>query len=227
MERKQQYRNSKRCFGSGRWFTSATEAGPAASGWQTAGGSSYWNVACLFNTQVLLSEPLRSAAWVVCLIGNMSSLAMLHLSANMLSGTIPDGVCELTALNYLNVQGNDLSGSIPSCICELAALTELDMYSNHLIGSIPSCIGISGLKSLTHVNLHGNGLSGTIPDGVCESTALTYLNVRANELSGSLPSCICELLHVTKVLTTRFCFILFFGGTSCFQRYNVECKIIM
>ncbi|MBQ3174875.1 MAG: leucine-rich repeat domain-containing protein [Bacteroidales bacterium] len=43
----------------------------------------------------------------------------LYLNNNKLTGSIPESMCNLTALKYLNLQNNQLTGIIPAGIFAL------------------------------------------------------------------------------------------------------------
>ncbi|KAF2299671.1 hypothetical protein GH714_002301 [Hevea brasiliensis] len=64
-------------------------------------------------------------------------LAYIDLSVNLLFGTIPLGITQLSKLIYLDLLYNLLSGSIPPEIGLLTNLDILHLAANHLNGSIP------------------------------------------------------------------------------------------
>ncbi|XP_029151940.1 receptor-like protein EIX2 [Arachis hypogaea] len=53
----------------------------------------------------------------------LSSLQILRLRQNMLSGSIPSQICELSSLKILDLSRNNLNGSIPWCIRNLRGMT--------------------------------------------------------------------------------------------------------
>ncbi|XP_058110112.1 probable LRR receptor-like serine/threonine-protein kinase At3g47570 [Magnolia sinica] len=118
---------------------------------------------------------------------NCSSLQMLELSNNRLSGMLPDSIANLsTQLTRLSFRSNRIFGSIPSGIQNLVGLTLLDMRSNFLTSVIP--IGVGKLNKLEVLFLDSNGLSGKIPPSLGNITRLSYLYLHENKLSGSIPS---------------------------------------
>ncbi|CAI7801497.1 unnamed protein product [Closterium sp. NIES-53] len=87
-----------------------------------------------------------------------------YFGDNDLTGSIPDSISALTALELLSLGGNSLTGSIPDSIFALTALKSLDLSSNSLTGSIPD--SITALRALGYLNLRKNNLTGPIPDSL-------------------------------------------------------------
>ncbi|XP_039135663.1 receptor-like protein EIX2 [Dioscorea cayenensis subsp. rotundata] len=91
----------------------------------------------------------------------LSSFKFIDLSANKLSGQIPEEIVNLVALQNLDLSCNKLSGEIPSNIGLMQSLESLDLSRNMLIGSIPP--SLSTIDFLGSLNLSHNNLSGKIP----------------------------------------------------------------
>ncbi|KAJ4768657.1 Leucine-rich repeat protein kinase family protein [Rhynchospora pubera] len=116
-------------------------------------------------------------------LGRLSSLRVLSLRSNRLSGTIPDDLLNLPLLRSLFLQENELSGEIPSSIGNLGGLYRLDLSDNALTGSIP--FSINNLTQLRTLRLQGNQLNGTLPS--ISIASLQQFNVSDNQLNGSIP----------------------------------------
>ncbi|KAL2993618.1 hypothetical protein AAZX31_10G122500 [Glycine max] len=99
---------------------------------------------------------------------NLRLLVNMDLSNNNLSGSIPEEITLLSALQGLNVSYNHLSGHIPKRVGDMKSLESLDLSHDQLSGAIPD--SISSLTSLSHLNLSYNNLSGPIPKGTQLST---------------------------------------------------------
>ena len=72
-----------------------------------------------------------------------STLMMLDLSYNEISGSIQDMIQDLSysKLNFLLLKGNYITGDIPKQLCQLIDLTLLDLSDNNFFGTIPYCLG--------------------------------------------------------------------------------------
>ncbi|OMO96187.1 hypothetical protein COLO4_15441 [Corchorus olitorius] len=87
----------------------------------------------------------------------------IDLSANNLTGDIPNELGNLKGLFSLNLSRNLLTGKIPDNIGNIESLESLDLSMNRLEGKIPS--SLSNLNFLNHLNLSYNNLTGQIPSG--------------------------------------------------------------
>ena len=85
-------------------------------------------------------------------------LKEFRIGSNALVGTIPTMPTSLTVLNLSN---NLLSGSIPSQFGHLLQLETLDLSDNALTGEVPS--SLAQLQVLNLLVLSDNLLSGTLP----------------------------------------------------------------
>ncbi|XP_058111194.1 probable LRR receptor-like serine/threonine-protein kinase At3g47570 [Magnolia sinica] len=118
---------------------------------------------------------------------NCSSLQLVHVGINRLSGVLPNSIANLsTQLTILSLGSNMIFGSIPSGIQNLIGVTVLILESNFLTGTIP--IGVGKLNKLEVLHLYSNGLSGQIPSSLGNITRLYRLFLFENNLSGSIPS---------------------------------------
>ncbi|THG13718.1 hypothetical protein TEA_004217 [Camellia sinensis var. sinensis] len=139
---------------------------------------------------------------------NCTSLVVLSMKQNKLSGTLPNSVGNLSnSLKMLSVSENQLIGTIPKEIGSLRNLTLLSLAANNLNGNIPSTLG--EIKSLQRLYLGGNNFHGSIPNEICLLSNLGELYAEQNKLSGSIPSCIENLrgLQVMKLCQNKLTFI--------------------
>ncbi|GKV48342.1 hypothetical protein SLEP1_g55164 [Rubroshorea leprosula] len=80
-------------------------------------------------------------------IGHMIPvLQALHLTNNLMNGSIPKSLCNSKSLTHLDLSNNMFSGSIPNCWRNDQSFTFIDLSSNNLsdnnlIGRIPPCFG--------------------------------------------------------------------------------------
>lgn len=93
----------------------------------------------------------------------LSLVKVVDLSANHLTGEVPEEITSLHRLGTLNLSMNHLTGKIPTKIGNLLWLETLDLSRNQLSGPIPQ--SLSFISSLNHLNLSYNNLVGKIPQG--------------------------------------------------------------
>ncbi|XP_047333995.1 leucine-rich repeat receptor-like serine/threonine-protein kinase BAM3 isoform X2 [Impatiens glandulifera] len=118
-------------------------------------------------------------------ISNLSSLQILLLSGNQFSGPIPPSIGELQQVLKLDLNGNMLTGEVPPEIGNCQHLTYLDLSKNNLSGSIPS--EISNIRILNYLNLSRNHFNEVIPKSIGLMKSLTIADFSFNDLSGNLP----------------------------------------
>jgi len=82
-----------------------------------------------------------------------------HMLCDMksLSGTIPDGIGDLTGLTHIKLHQNDLIGTIPPTLAKLTQLTWLELWGNKLTGCVPKCLPACPMSDLGLHQLAGNG----------------------------------------------------------------------
>ena len=167
-----------------------------------------------------------------CLGEALTSIRILDLSNihadsssgdQLLSGTLPESLCNLVHLKILRFQATQgLNGTVPNCLgakqpqlqevslainqfhgsiseelCQASALQVLYFYENALTGTLPSCLG--SLSQLTDFEANNNQFHGPIPEEICQASALEYLLVSHNTLTGTLPSCLGRLIHLSDL----------------------------
>ena len=118
-------------------------------------------------------------------------LRSLHLSGNVLNGSIPRCINNMSNLQLLDLTYNQFSGSIPETLCQVPDMNELRLGFNKLTGEIPTCFG--SLKSVTQLVLHENELEGNLPTDLCIMQDLMNLDVGSNALDGEIPSCLASI----------------------------------
>ncbi|RZC49536.1 hypothetical protein C5167_017975 [Papaver somniferum] len=122
-----------------------------------------------------------------CWNGKEGRLIRVSLRSNELSGQIPDSLQYCTSLKVLDLSDNKISGTISSQICHwLPYLTNLDLSGNELSGSIPPSLG--NCTYLLKLKLSNNRFSGQIPYELSQLMRLTDFTVSNNQLSGQIPT---------------------------------------
>ncbi|CAN6381511.1 unnamed protein product [Urochloa humidicola] len=133
------------------------------------------------------------------------SLIYLDISLNYLSGPLPENV-GLPRLNGLSLFSNLITGSVPESICESVNLLILNLANNLLEGELPVC---SGNRVITSLILSNNSFSGKFPSFVKNCTMMRILDLAGNKFSGTLPVWIGKLLRLNFL---RLSHNMFFGN---------------
>jgi len=122
-------------------------------------------------------------------IGRLSSLRIVELYENKLTGNIPDFVS--TDLRQVHVDNNDLSGTIPF-FDDGVPLEQIRLERNRLHGNLP--IRLGDHTDLVVLHLNGNGFSGIVPHEYGRLEHLESFKLEGNTLTGTVPESICELI---------------------------------
>mmetsp|Transcript_5468 Transcript_5468/g.12879 ORF Transcript_5468/g.12879 Transcript_5468/m.12879 type:complete len:558 (+) Transcript_5468:250-1923(+) len=118
-------------------------------------------------------------------------LTAVKLSNRQLDGTLPVECWGfLSNLKSIDFSRNELSGSIPEGVYDISRLEEIFLYKNRLTGVISPKIGY--LWSLRRFHLSHNQISGPIPGELASSESrirqLRYFNVHRNQMTGTIPA---------------------------------------
>ncbi|KAJ7981873.1 putative Kinase [Quillaja saponaria] len=128
--------------------------------------------------------------------GSMN-LVNLSLLGNRISGSIPEGLANITSLKSLVIEHNQFSGNLPRGLGNLTQIERLFLSSNNFTGEIPSTF--ERLTSLKDFRIADNHFFGKIPDFIQHWTNLISLVIQASGLSGPIPSGISFLVKVTDL----------------------------
>ncbi|KAG6431571.1 hypothetical protein SASPL_109650 [Salvia splendens] len=123
-------------------------------------------------------------------LGRLSSLRVLSLRSNRLSGPLPADLSNLKSLRNVYLQRNQLSGDFPPSLAELTRLNRLDLSSNNFTGPIP--FALNNLTHLTGLFLQSNGFTGKLPNLSAAAASLDTFNVSDNRLNGSIPAALAK-----------------------------------
>ncbi|KAG2656098.1 hypothetical protein PVAP13_1KG054300 [Panicum virgatum] len=118
-------------------------------------------------------------------MGNCSALRVLKAGHNHLSGLLPDELFNATSLEYLSFPNNGLQGLLDGAqIMKLRNLVNLDLGGNRLNGKIPESIG--QLKRLEGLHLNNNNMFGDLPSALSNCTNIITIDLEGNNFSGGL-----------------------------------------
>lgn len=120
--------------------------------------------------------------------GYLCNLRTFDLSNNFhINGEIKGLVdamsgCSNTSLEVLDLGNNQLTGNLPNSIGCLKHLRTLDLYSNSITGQIPHSFG--NLSRLEHLDLSYNSMNGTILESIGQFSDLSFLSLFSNSWEG-------------------------------------------
>ncbi|MBA0803406.1 hypothetical protein Gohar_013616, partial [Gossypium harknessii] len=112
---------------------------------------------------------------------NSTTLKVLNLSSNQLSGDLPSS---LRSCEIVDLSGNTISGDISVLENWEASLVVLDLSSNKLSGSLSN---FSHFEDLNTLNLRNNSLTGALPPLLVTSPRLSVVELSFNQLIGPIP----------------------------------------
>ncbi|GKB31304.1 leucine-rich repeat-containing protein, partial [Tanacetum coccineum] len=191
--------------------------------------------------EVLIVSKWNWKVWVVPfsflqdILPQIPTLEILILRNTFLNGFIPNSISKCTSLRILDLSRNNLTGRIPRQIASLPRMNMsassyptylsgdviedelqdlivnwkkypqqlqnlhffvlLDLSGNNISGEIPASLG--NLKALKQLNISHNKISGNIPMSLGNLTSIESFDVSHNELSGSIPQSLDQLGQLT------------------------------
>jgi Leucine-rich repeat (LRR) protein len=124
-------------------------------------------------------------------LSGLTSLRVLTLFGNRITGNLPLDYLKLQTLWKINVSSNALSGLVPEFIGDLPNLRFLDLSKNAFFGEIPNSLFKFCYKT-KFVSLSHNNLSGSIPESIVNCNNLIGFDFSYNGITGLLPR-ICDI----------------------------------
>ncbi|KAB8115597.1 hypothetical protein EE612_056200 [Oryza sativa] len=118
------------------------------------------------------------------------NLMLLDISYNLISGDVPQSICELQKLNGLDLSNNLLEGEFPQCSL-MSRVSFFRASNNSFSGNFPSFL--QGWTELSFLDLSWNKFSGTLPTWIGNFNKLEFLQLKHNMFSGSIPDSITNL----------------------------------
>ncbi|XP_027941372.1 receptor-like protein 54 [Vigna unguiculata] len=127
-------------------------------------------------------------------------LGYLDLSLNLLTGAISSSICNASSLQILVLSNNKLTGTIPQCLLVSSPfLSVLSLESNRLNGTLPNTFANNYLLSL---NLNDNRFEGPLPESLSNCMHLVVLNLGNNQIEDTFPHWL-QTLPDLKILILR------------------------
>lgn len=113
-------------------------------------------------------------------------VTVLTLKDNGLSGDLPSELFSLTKLTGLSLDHNkNITGTIPEALGKLSALEYIELDDNAMTGPLPS--SLYSLTTLKALDLNGNQFNGTIDDSISNLSDLMVLQMEDNSFEGPIP----------------------------------------
>ncbi|WVZ95237.1 hypothetical protein U9M48_041028 [Paspalum notatum var. saurae] len=119
-------------------------------------------------------------------LGNVSSLTEIFLNSNSLGGSIPETLSQIQNLSFLSLSENNLEGHVPAQLYNISSLVGLYLSQNNLIGTIPSGNEFS-LPKLETLSMSNNKIEGSIPASLANASKLQVIDLSSNSLAGPVP----------------------------------------
>ncbi|KAL5095954.1 hypothetical protein RYX36_000281 [Vicia faba] len=144
-------------------------------------------------------------------LGGKSSLQILSVPHNSLTGKISPSICNLKSLTHLELSFNNLSGNVPSCISSFSQYLEiLALQRNKLSGLIPQTY-LRG-NTLQMIDFSNNNFLGQLPRALVNCGWLEYFDISHNNINDSFPFWLGDLpeLKVLALSNNKF-----HGNISC------------
>lgn len=121
-----------------------------------------------------------------CWHQNENRVLNIRLSSMGLKGSFALGIVNCSSLQLLDLSSNNLSGEIPSNISAIIPyVVNLDLSSNSFSGEIP--VNLANCTYLNVLNLENNRLSGEIPPQLGQLSRIKKFSVANNLLVGPVP----------------------------------------
>jgi Leucine-rich repeat (LRR) protein len=152
-------------------------------------------------------------------IGNSLTYAyFFSFSSNKLHGSIPGSICSATSLLVLDLSNNFLSGTIPECLIEMSETREV------ISGMEDLTLGVLNLRSnnlsdvfrsncaLRTLDLNESQLEGKLPKSLTKCKKLEVLDIGNNYIKDTFP-CYLKNKIMLRVLVLRS--NEFYGPVSC------------
>jgi len=102
-----------------------------------------------------------SLNWQGLTCSNQSGLSGIVLVSYGLVGTLPQNIFQnISNITIFNISANNVTGILPQSIKYVSKLTLLDLNFNKFSGELPTCI--YGLRNLNNFLIWNNSFSGTL-----------------------------------------------------------------
>ncbi|GKV21781.1 hypothetical protein SLEP1_g31727 [Rubroshorea leprosula] len=132
------------------------------------------------------------------------SILFYLVSGNMFTGEIPHQFCNMTSLQVLDLSHNNLSGMMLQCFGNLSSMLVLNLEGNNLHGLIPETWETG--NKLEAIKMGQNNLHGRLPRSLGNCKMLEFLDFGKNKIKDTFPSWLGALpeLRILILRSNRF-----------------------
>uniref|UniRef100_A0A0D9VB93 Protein kinase domain-containing protein n=1 Tax=Leersia perrieri TaxID=77586 RepID=A0A0D9VB93_9ORYZ len=128
----------------------------------------------------------------------LPALAVLNISNNGFSTTLPKSVSPLTTLKVFDVSQNSFEGAFPSGLGGCADLVVVNASGNNFVGDLP--VDLANATSLEIIDMRGSFFGGAIPAAYRSLTKLKFLGLSGNNITGKIPPEIGEMESLESLI---------------------------
>ncbi|XP_074275149.1 LRR receptor-like serine/threonine-protein kinase RPK2 [Silene latifolia] len=131
----------------------------------------------------------------------VSSVRVVNLSFNLLTGPIPEGLIGFGRVRVLDLSNNQLSGKINLGNGDCLFLQHLKLSNNFIVGNVVREIG--RCVNLRTLLLDGNILEGSIPPEIGAISELRVLDLSRNSLTDEIPKGLGKCRKLSVIVLTN------------------------
>ncbi|OMO92537.1 hypothetical protein COLO4_17520 [Corchorus olitorius] len=152
-----------------------------------------------------------------------SKTSFFSIANNYMTGEISSSICNVSSLRIIDLSHNNLSGKIPSCLVNFSNnLVVLDLRANNFHGTIPTAFVEQ--CNLENLNFHGNQMEGLIPRSLANCRNLQVLDLGKNKFNDTFPNWLetLPMLQVLVLSSNKFHgLVISSGARQPFQKLRV------
>ncbi|KAJ0733405.1 putative leucine-rich repeat domain superfamily [Helianthus annuus] len=113
------------------------------------------------------------------------TIVVYHVANNNLTGEIPSWICEVKSLQVLDISSNMMTGTLPQCLGNLSnSLSYLDLKQNNFHGPM---LNTSHGCLLKKIDLSENRFSGKVSRSLANCINLEFLSLASNSFEDVFP----------------------------------------
>ena len=107
------------------------------------------------------------------------------LSHNLLTGTLPESIYNMTSMDWFGAYNNQFRGTISPSINKLEKISQFLVQDNQFTGTLPETL--YDMSTMKKFKCSNNNLRGTISSNIKNLVDLTVLSIDNNLFRGTTP----------------------------------------